>query len=68
MQDLDYKDFELDDIKYVTNIKPSDKEMEDLIFAWKVVKHVKSNAIVIAKDGRTIGIGLDRPIGYGRRR
>ncbi len=57
VQDLDYKDFELDDIKYVTNIKPSDKEMEDLIFAWKVVKHVKSNAIVIAKDGRTIGIG-----------
>lgn len=32
--------------------------MEDLIFAWKVVKHVKSNAIVIAKDKMTLGIGM----------
>ena len=34
-----------------------DREMQDMLFAWKVVKHVKSNAIVVAKDGMTLGIG-----------
>ncbi len=57
VQDSDYKDFNDKDIKYVTDTKPNEKETEDLFFAWKVVKHVKSNAIVIAKDGRTLGIG-----------
>lgn len=46
-----------EDIKVVTNNKPNAKQMEDLIFAWKVVKHTKSNAIVIAKDKQTLGIG-----------
>jgi phosphoribosylaminoimidazolecarboxamide formyltransferase/IMP cyclohydrolase len=41
----------------VTNRKPTDKELEDLKFAWKVVKHVKSNAIVLAKENMTVGIG-----------
>ncbi|HIP42779.1 MAG TPA: bifunctional phosphoribosylaminoimidazolecarboxamide formyltransferase/IMP cyclohydrolase [Aquifex aeolicus] len=41
----------------VTQKEPTVEEMEDLIFAWKVVKHTKSNAIVIAKGGRTLGIG-----------
>ncbi|MEM4171214.1 MAG: bifunctional phosphoribosylaminoimidazolecarboxamide formyltransferase/IMP cyclohydrolase, partial [Thermoplasmata archaeon] len=45
------------EIKYVTKRRPSDKEMEDLLFAWKVVKHVRSNAIVIAKNGVSVGIG-----------
>jgi phosphoribosylaminoimidazolecarboxamide formyltransferase/IMP cyclohydrolase len=40
-----------------TKRKPTDKEMEDLIFAFTVCKHVKSNAIVYAKDGTTVGIG-----------
>ncbi len=57
VQDSDYKDFDEDDINYVTDTKPSEKEYKDLYFAWKVVKHVKSNAIVIAKDGKTLGIG-----------
>ncbi|OGI19499.1 MAG: bifunctional phosphoribosylaminoimidazolecarboxamide formyltransferase/IMP cyclohydrolase [Candidatus Melainabacteria bacterium RIFCSPHIGHO2_02_FULL_34_12] len=46
-----------EDLKVVTKRKPTEAEMLDLIFAWKVCKHVKSNAIVIAKEGKTIGIG-----------
>lgn len=42
----------------VTEKKPSEEELEDLFFAWKVVKHVKSNAIVIAKNKMTLGIGM----------
>ncbi len=41
----------------VTDRKPSGSEMHDMIFAWKVVKHVKSNAIVFVRDGQTLGIG-----------
>ncbi|NQX79820.1 MAG: bifunctional phosphoribosylaminoimidazolecarboxamide formyltransferase/IMP cyclohydrolase, partial [Hyphomicrobiaceae bacterium] len=44
-------------LKVVTKRKPTDKEMSDLKFAFRVVKHVKSNAIVYAKDGATVGIG-----------
>ena len=47
----------LDDVKVVTERKPTEKEMKDLIFAWKAVKHLKSNGVVIAKDKATIGIG-----------
>ena len=43
--------------RVVTDRKPTDDEWRDLDFAWRVVKHVKSNAIVYAKDGRTLGIG-----------
>lgn len=46
-----------DELKVVTERKPTEKEMEDLLFAWKAVKHVKSNAIVLAKDKQTIGVG-----------
>jgi phosphoribosylaminoimidazolecarboxamide formyltransferase/IMP cyclohydrolase len=51
--------YTLDDaqIKIVTKREPTEKEWEDLKLAWKVVKHVKSNAIVLAKDGMTIGVG-----------
>lgn len=41
----------------VTKRKPTPSEMDDLIFAWKVVKHIKSNAIVFVRDGQTLGIG-----------
>ncbi len=41
----------------VSNRQPSDRELEDMLFAWKVAKHVKSNAIVYAKDCATFGIG-----------
>ena len=45
------------DIKSVTKREPSEQELSDLIFAFTVCKHVKSNAIVYAKDGATVGIG-----------
>ena len=44
-------------LEKVTEREPSEKEMEDLLFAWKVCKHVRSNAVVIAREGMTIGIG-----------
>ncbi len=47
----------LGDLKVVTKRKPSARELADLLFAFRVAKHVKSNAIVYAKDGATIGIG-----------
>lgn len=56
-QDTDSETTSGEDLEIVTKRKPSEKEIEDLLFAWKVVKHVKSNAIVYAKDGQTIGIG-----------
>ena len=42
----------------VTQKKPTLDQIEDMRFAWKIVKHAKSNAIVLAKDGRTVGIGV----------
>jgi len=44
-------------VKTVTKRSPTDEEMRSLLFAWKVAKHVKSNAIVYARDGQTVGIG-----------
>jgi len=46
-----------EDLKVVTKRAPSDAEMADMLFAWKVAKHVKSNAIVYVKNGATVGIG-----------
>jgi len=46
------------DLKTVTERAPSESELADLLFAWRVVKHVKSNAIVYAKGGTTSGIGM----------
>jgi len=45
------------ELKVVTKRAPADAEMKDLLFAWKVSKHVKSNAIVFARDSATVGIG-----------
>ncbi len=45
------------DLKIVTKRKPNERELDDLLFAFSVAKHVKSNAIVYAKDGATVGIG-----------
>lgn len=47
----------IDEIKVVTEKAPTEKEMQDLLFGMKVVKYVKSNAIVVAKDGVALGIG-----------
>jgi len=56
-QDADLEPVDQNDFKVVTERKPTDEEMNDLLFAWKVVRNVKSNAIVYAKEGRTLGIG-----------
>ncbi|OIQ58618.1 bifunctional purine biosynthesis protein PurH [Moorella thermoacetica] len=57
VQEPDYHVLEPESLKVVTTRKPEAKEMADLLFAWQVVKHVKSNAIVVARDGVTLGIG-----------
>ncbi|MBJ2152340.1 bifunctional phosphoribosylaminoimidazolecarboxamide formyltransferase/IMP cyclohydrolase [Paracoccus sp. IB05] len=57
VQDSDVDTITLSDLKVVTKRAPSGQELEDLFFAWKVAKHVKSNAIVYVKDGATVGIG-----------
>jgi phosphoribosylaminoimidazolecarboxamide formyltransferase/IMP cyclohydrolase len=45
------------DLKVVTDFRPSERQLADMLFAWTVARHVKSNAIVFAKDGATAGIG-----------
>lgn len=47
-----------DELKVVTKRKPTDEEMEDLLFAWKAVKGVKSNSVLLTKNKATIGIGM----------
>ena len=57
VQDEDTKNVSADDLKVVSDLQPSKDQLDDFMFAWKVSKFVKSNAIVFAKDGQTIGIG-----------
>ncbi|MDU6263442.1 MAG: bifunctional phosphoribosylaminoimidazolecarboxamide formyltransferase/IMP cyclohydrolase [Anaerocolumna aminovalerica] len=57
VQTIDSKLLVEEELKVVTHRIPTDKEMEDLRFAWKVVKFVKSNGIALAKDKQTVGIG-----------
>jgi phosphoribosylaminoimidazolecarboxamide formyltransferase/IMP cyclohydrolase len=57
VQDPDVRPLAKDDLKVVSKRQPSDAEMRALLFAWKVCKHVKSNAIVYAREGQTVGVG-----------
>ncbi len=57
VQDKDSGHVDLADLRVVTKRAPSEREMADLLFAWTVAKHVKSNAIVYVKDGATVGVG-----------
>ncbi|WP_439291279.1 bifunctional phosphoribosylaminoimidazolecarboxamide formyltransferase/IMP cyclohydrolase [Lonepinella koalarum] len=57
VQDADLGMVGIDDLRVVSKRKPTGKELQDLLFCWKVAKFVKSNAIVYAKDNQTIGIG-----------
>ncbi|MEJ5262572.1 MAG: bifunctional phosphoribosylaminoimidazolecarboxamide formyltransferase/IMP cyclohydrolase [Ignavibacterium sp.] len=57
VQDKDLITLDKENLKVVTNRKPTEKELEDLTFAWIVAKHTKSNAIVFAKDKATLGVG-----------
>ena len=57
VQDADSDALAINDLKVVTRRAPNANDFADLLFAWKVAMHVKSNAIVYAKDQRTIGVG-----------
>ncbi|MBE7367217.1 bifunctional phosphoribosylaminoimidazolecarboxamide formyltransferase/IMP cyclohydrolase [Ramlibacter pallidus] len=57
MQTADNHELALADLKVVTKKQPTAQELQDLLFAWKVAKYVKSNAIVFCKDGMTMGVG-----------
>ncbi len=57
VQSMDRKTVEASDLQCVTTKNPGDKLLKELLFAWRAVKHVKSNAIVLSKEHQTIGIG-----------
>ncbi len=57
LQDKDLETLDVKNLKVVTKKKPTKKELESLIFGWKVAKHVKSNAIILTKGTKTVGIG-----------
>ncbi len=57
-QSADDKIISAGDLKVVTKVSPTDEQIKAMLFAWKVVKHTKSNAIVIAKKTATVGIGM----------
>lgn len=74
VQSSDTELYDEDEFEFITDKKPTEAEMKDLKFAWKVVKHTKSNAIVLAKDDATVGVGpgqtnritaLELAINYG---
>ena len=57
VQDKDVGRIDPAELKVVTKVQPTVAQMRDLMFAWTVAKHVKSNAIIYAKDGATVGVG-----------
>mgnify|MGYP000942912969 FL=1 len=57
VQTADIKNVALDELRVVTKRQPSAAELQDLLFAWRVAKFVKSNAIVFARNGQTAGVG-----------
>ncbi|HUX98555.1 MAG TPA: bifunctional phosphoribosylaminoimidazolecarboxamide formyltransferase/IMP cyclohydrolase [Candidatus Deferrimicrobium sp.] len=57
VQDRDLKIIEIKDLKYVTEKHPTPKQLDSLLFAWKIIRHIKSNAILLVKDKYTTGIG-----------
>lgn len=61
VQDRDLKSETIEDLKFVTDRKPNDQQVEDLLYANKIVKHVKSNAIVLVKNKQLIGAGMGQP-------
>ena len=65
IQQKDTKDFDVNTFKVMTKTKPEQNALEDMIFAFKVAKHAKSNAIVVAKDLRTIGISAGQTTRVG---
>jgi phosphoribosylaminoimidazolecarboxamide formyltransferase/IMP cyclohydrolase len=58
LQGTDTRELDASELKVVTKKKPTKAQIESLLFGWKVVKYVKSNAIVLTKGGKTVGIGM----------
>ena len=57
VQERDFGMVEMEDLTVVTKVKPTEQQLKDLMFTWKVAKYVKSNAIVYCKNSMTIGVG-----------
>lgn len=57
IQDSDTLEIKKDDLKIVSEKKPTDEQIEEMLFAWKVLKHIKSNGILITKNKTTVGVG-----------
>ncbi|RUO38897.1 bifunctional phosphoribosylaminoimidazolecarboxamide formyltransferase/inosine monophosphate cyclohydrolase [Aliidiomarina taiwanensis] len=57
VQDSDHAIVPRDELQFVSKVKPTEQQIDDLLFAWNVVRFVKSNAIVYANEGMTIGVG-----------
>lgn len=58
IQSADNAQLSKDNVKVVTSCKPTEGHIQDMVFAWKVVKHMGSNAIVVVKDLKTVGLGI----------
>ena len=56
VQETDNKELDKDTFKVVSKTKPDAEMIEDMVFAWKIAKHVKTNAVVVAKDFKTLSI------------
>jgi phosphoribosylaminoimidazolecarboxamide formyltransferase/IMP cyclohydrolase len=54
---MDTHKLRAEDLRCVTNVQPTPEQIEQMLFGWNVVKHVKSNAIVLVKDNMTVGVG-----------
>lgn len=57
LQEMDNHNLKAEDLQVVTEKVPTEEQLKELIFAWNIVKHVKSNAIVVTKDGQSLGVG-----------
>ncbi|MEF8914417.1 bifunctional phosphoribosylaminoimidazolecarboxamide formyltransferase/IMP cyclohydrolase [Natronomonas sp.] len=58
VQERDLQTLTADDLEFVTEREPTDEQVETMLFAWQTIKHVKSNAILLAKDTETVGVGM----------
>lgn len=57
LQEMDNHNLKAEELQVVTEKAPTEEQLKELIFAWNIVKHVKSNAIVVTKDGQSLGVG-----------
>ena len=57
VQSPDNRNITIDELKIVTEVKPTSQQLQDFLFAWRVAKFVKSNAIVFCMNGQTLGVG-----------